>query len=66
MRKWIVLSPEGDEVVSEEEIISGGYFDYWKSKMESKFGVDSELITKENCIEDWVVIHWAQEIKDND
>ena len=64
MRKWLVLSPEGDEVVSEEEIISGGYFDYWKSKMQIKFGADSELITKENCIEDWVVIHWAQEIKD--
>ena len=64
MRKWLVLSPEGDEVVSEEEIISGGYFDCWKEKMESKFGAGSELITKENCIEDWVVIHWAQEIKD--
>lgn len=64
MRKWLVLSPEGDEVVSEEEIISGGYFDYWKRKMESQFGADSELITKENCIEDWVVIHWAQQIKD--
>lgn len=66
MRKWLVLSPEGDEVVSEEEIISGVYFDYWKSKMQAKFGADSELITKANCIEDWVVIHWAQEIKDKD
>lgn len=64
MRKWLVLSPEGDEVVSEEEIISGGYFDYWKEKMENKFGADSELITKENCIEDWVIVNWAQEIKD--
>ena len=64
MRKWLVLSPESEEVVTEDDIIFGGYYEYWKGRMQKKYGSNSELITKENCIEDWVVIHWATEIKD--
>lgn len=64
MRKWLIQSPECYEVVSYDDIIFGGYYEYWKGRMVSKYGEDSPLITKENCIEDWVVIHWATEIKE--
>ena len=64
MRKWLVLSPETEEVFTEDDIIFGGYYEYWKGRMQNKYGSNSELITKENCIEDWIVIHWATEIKE--
>ena len=35
------------------------YYPYWEEKMIKKFGIGHELITKENCIEDWCVVHWA-------
>jgi hypothetical protein len=67
MRKWIVNEPGGERgeineirTVTDEEILSE-YWDFWKDKMEKKYGVDSPLITKESCIQDWVVIHWAWE-----
>lgn len=47
---------------TEAEIL-GEYWEHWSSEMTKKFGADHPLITKENCIEDWVVCHWAQEIK---
>ena len=46
--------------ITEEEIIAE-YFPYWKTAMVKKFGEGHELITHENCIEDWVVVHWAWE-----
>ena len=30
--------------------------------MEKKYGIGHELITKENCIEDWKAVNWAWEI----
>ena len=35
------------------------YWDYWEDKMSRKFGKDSLHITSKNCIDDWVVVHWA-------
>lgn len=40
------------------------YWDYWKYKMEEKYGKDHEDITPDNCIKDWVLIHLAKEVKD--
>ena len=56
-------TPEGDIFVikTEQEIIDC-WWEYWKSKMEMKYGEGHELITKENCIDDWIVIHWADEL----
>lgn len=48
--------------ITEEEILKD-FWDYWYAKMITKYGEDDELITKENCIEDWCVIHWAWEKK---
>jgi hypothetical protein len=44
------------EILTEEEILAT-YWDYWKARMES-IGLN-HLITRERCIEDWCVIHWA-------
>jgi hypothetical protein len=34
--------------------------------MEDHYGEGHELITKENCIEDWVVVNWAWEKKEDE
>lgn len=53
--------------VSEEEILDM-YWSWWYSKMCEKFGkevVDRDY-TKQDCIDDWVVVHWAWEVKDDE
>ena len=47
---------------TEEEILTE-YWNYWKEKM-ARCCSNKNAITKENCIEDWCVIHWATEVKD--
>ena len=64
------LTEQGDVVVTktEAEIITD-YWDYWKQKMiqaiykprTTAFG-RPEIITKERCIEDWVITNWAIEV----
>jgi len=49
--------------VTEQDILDV-YWPYWKEKMEHKYGKNSDMITHENCIDDYVVVHWAWEIKD--
>jgi predicted AlkP superfamily phosphohydrolase/phosphomutase len=46
--------------MNEDQIIHT-YWKFWKSKMENKYGKGNELITRENCIRDWVTVHWASE-----
>jgi hypothetical protein len=48
---------------SEEEILNE-YWDYWENKMISKYGENHPLITKQNCIEDWIVTNWAWEVEE--
>lgn len=46
------------ETWSEEQIMKS-YYTYWAGKMiENNLGAD---ISKERCIDDWKVVHWAQE-----
>lgn len=47
------------ETFDEDQIIKS-YYSYWYQKM-VEAGKD-EFITKENCIEDWKTIHWAEEV----
>ena len=49
----------GKHVISRDEIISS-YFEYWKQKM-IKAGKE-DLISEDNCISDFIVIHWAYKI----
>jgi hypothetical protein len=54
------------KVYSEEEVIAN-YWDTWYNAMCKKFGkeiVDKEYV-KEDCIQDWIVIHWAWESEHN-
>lgn len=47
---------------SEKEIIDEHY-DFWYDRMCKKFGKDyvDATYTKQDCIDDWIVIHWAWE-----
>ena len=52
--------------VSDDEILNQ-YWPWWYSKMCEKFGkevVDRDY-SKQDCIDDWVVVHWAWEVKDD-
>lgn len=51
-----------EKVFSEQEILDE-YWSYWVSQMAKKFGPYHPLITPERCIEDFVVVHWACEVK---
>lgn len=75
MRYWCYNEPVWDEygeavdnvvvTVSDQEIIDT-YYPWWYSKMVEKFGkekVDSTY-TKEDCIDDWVIVNWAWESKE--
>ena len=67
MKYYTTCYPDenGDNVIetlSEQEILND-YWDYWYGKMCEKFGketVDSQY-SKQDCIEDWCVVHWAAE-----
>ena len=55
----------GDGVLEKtEQQILDEYWDHWNVRMISKYEEGHELITKENCIEDWVTINGAWEKKD--
>lgn len=46
------------ETWSEDQIIES-YYTYWAQKM--VMNVPSSNLSKESCIEDWCVVHWAVE-----
>jgi hypothetical protein len=48
------------EILTEEEILAT-YWNHWSGKMK-EIGREAEA-TRERCIEDWCVIHWASEIR---
>lgn len=71
MRFWTIVYP-GDnnepvyETLSDAEIIAT-YWNHWYSKMCEKFGKDHVDIhyCEQDCIDDWTVVHWAVESKDD-
>jgi len=52
------------EVYMSEDDIIDEYFHYWSMVMikEDKY----EMVSVKNCIDDWVVVHWAQEISSDE
>lgn len=74
MRHWQYIQPgEGPDglnnpeiiVMSDQEIVDI-YWEWWYDKMCQKYGqkrVD-ENYCKLDCIDDYVVVHWATEVKD--
>jgi hypothetical protein len=55
---WWYEDQDGRHCISEDAIIVQ-YWDFWYQKMVKKYGVNSDLITRENCIEDWAVTNYA-------
>ena len=64
MRVFEIAYPteDGDvtEILTEDEVIAQ-YYKYWSTKMIQN-GLEAD-ISKERCIEDWCVVHWAWEVK---
>ena len=65
-RIWRYVEPGDDDqpvtvVMTDAEILEE-YFPWWSVQMR-KVGKDT-LITPENCIDDWVVVHWAEPVDD--
>ena len=48
-----------EEIWSEDQIIKS-YYSYWFMKMTQAGKADET--TREKCIEDWCVVHWAMEV----
>lgn len=67
MKYYSYLEPteEGNVIFtkSEQEIIDS-YYEWWYAKMCKRFGKDyaDANYTKHDCIDDWVVTHWAWEV----
>lgn len=63
MKYWTIVFPgefgqHVQETWSEDQIIKS-YYTYWATKMIENYKGD--LITRESCIDDWCVVHWAVE-----
>ena len=64
MRYWTIVFPgehnqHVQETWSEDQIIAS-YYQYWANKCINAV-VNPDFITRENCIHDWRVVHWAME-----
>lgn len=65
MKCYEIAYPDEDgndivEVLTEDEIITQ-YYTYWSTKMIQN--CPGAAITRERCIEDWCVVHWATEVR---
>jgi hypothetical protein len=65
MRRFRYVEPgENDEPVEHivtDVWIEEHYFPWWQEQMR-KVGKESEICLQ-NCIEDFIVVHWAEELK---
>ena len=68
MKYWTIVEPGNDGVspvyttLSDQDILKE-YWNYWYGKMCEKFGkehVDANYCPQD-CIDDWIVVHWAWE-----
>lgn len=65
MKYWIYAEPvtafssEPTWTIMSDKAIIASYYDYWSGKM--KGAGKEHLINQENCIMDWVTVHWAVE-----
>jgi len=50
--------PEHPTEMTVEDILKV-YWEYFKKRMDAKFGPEYYLTTEECCIEDWAVVNWA-------
>jgi hypothetical protein len=53
---------DNPEIILSEKEILDQYFSHWLSMM-AKAGKNLPPNAEQICIDDWVVVHWAQEVK---
>ena len=55
----------GETIIVSEEEIRKDYYPYWYEKMCQKFGKDvvDEQYSFEDCLEDFIVTNWAEELE---
>jgi hypothetical protein len=63
MKYWTIVFPgefgqHVQETWSEDQIIKS-YYSYWAQKM--IMAGHREQVSTQSCIDDWTVVHWAQE-----
>ena len=70
-KKWTYVEPNEDGVspvyttLSEKEII-GRYWDWWYNEIVKRKGKEiADSCTEQDCIDDFVTVHWAWEEEDN-
>ena len=61
MKYYKYDEPHRESVILSENQIIQDYYGIWSKKMK-ELGRE-HLISKENCIEDWVTVHWAYEVQ---
>lgn len=59
MRRWQVQDPDGVYEFTEEQIMRD-FYPFWCAEMQ-KAG-KAEFISPEACLEDWIIVHWAEEL----
>lgn len=64
MRYYLISFPgeygqHVDETWSEEQILKA-YYTYWCGKMVQN--VPNPNLDKEECLQDWITVHWAVEV----
>ena len=75
MKYWLYAEPAGKTnepvwtIMSDDAIIAC-YWDYWEARMiahnKSQGLPEQQDVSRNNCIYDWVVVHWAQEATPED
>jgi hypothetical protein len=69
MRRWSYVEPGDDGVtpvtvtMTDDDIIRD-YYAWWKGEMER--AGKTHLISEQHCIDDFVVVHWAQLVEEAD
>lgn len=71
MRYFTFVQPVNDAgdpeyVTMSEEEIRKEYYPYWYGKMCQKYeqAYVDEHYSFEDCLEDWITVHWAWEVKE--
>lgn len=56
----------GSVVTMSEEDVRNEYYPYWYKKMCQKYEQSyvDEHYSFEDCLEDWITVHWAWEVKE--
>jgi len=59
LRRFKYQDTSGEYIITEEEI-KNEYFNWWSNQMKNV--AKEDLISLDNCIIDWIIVHWAEEI----